>query len=76
MVKKGIMIGPTGLNPCAGAINRKKHPLKLFSIILDPALNWELHLESKTVNYLRILITLVMNMMLTMMTQTTGIPRI
>ena len=41
-VRTGIKIGPH-----AGARNRKKHDLKLFLIILDPALNQEVNLIRK-----------------------------
>ena len=44
LLEKRIGEGPAGLWPHAGAINREKHPLKLFSIILDPAFNREVHL--------------------------------
>ena len=44
-VKKEIRIVPTGLEPPAGARTRKRYPLKLFSIILYPALNQEVQLK-------------------------------
>ena len=44
-VRKEIRIEPTaGLEPLAGARNREKHFLILFSIILDQSLNQEVHL--------------------------------
>ncbi len=44
MVRKWIRIGPICLVPPAGARNKEKHLFKLFSIILDPALNQKVHL--------------------------------
>ncbi len=43
-MEKGLGLGPLGLELPAGPRNRKKHFLKLFSIILDPALKQEVHL--------------------------------
>ena len=43
-VRKEIRIGPHRVRT---ARNMKKHHLKLFSIILDPALNQEVHLIPK-----------------------------
>jgi len=47
-VKLMIILGQVRLSKCklcpAGARNMKNHPLKLFSIILDSALNQEVHL--------------------------------
>ncbi len=46
-VRKDIRIGLCRVGahlPPSGARNRKKHLLKLFSLILDPALNREVHL--------------------------------
>ncbi len=43
--RKGIRIGPSRVRePPTEAKNRKKHHLKLFSVILDPALNQKVHL--------------------------------
>ncbi len=39
--RKVIKIGLVGLEPPKGAKNRRIHPLKLFSIILNPALKLE-----------------------------------
>ena len=36
-VGRGIRVVTHRIKPLAGARNRNKHPLKLFSIILDPA---------------------------------------
>ncbi len=40
----GLGLGLTGLGPLAGVRNRKKHPISLFSMILDPALDQKVHL--------------------------------
>ena len=44
--RRRIRIVPEGLEPLAGTRNRKKQPppIKLYSIILDPALNKKVHL--------------------------------
>ncbi len=43
----GLGKGSTGLEPPAGARNLKKLSPKSLSLILDLALNWEVHLIQK-----------------------------
>ena len=44
---KILGLGLTCLGPPAGARNKKKHPISLFLMLLDPALNQTVHLIQK-----------------------------